>query len=130
MYRQRNILQSQSFLVDHSSKLHDPIALSYTNAKYNQASLTTMATTRISRLFADLELQPPSDSTSPTILILDGKSKLSSMTLNAHIISFAITFIPMMPLLPNPSYLTGLLRYSNLPTLAPKAFLALAIISF
>ena len=58
-------------IVDHSSNLPEPIALSSAEAEYNEACLGCMATAHMKMLLEDLEMQELSD---PVPIIVDSKS--------------------------------------------------------
>ena len=63
-------------IIDHSSNLPDPIALSSAEAEYNQACLAIMATTHVHMILQDLEQQL--DKTSlPLPILLDSKSAIA-----------------------------------------------------
>lgn len=59
-------------IIDHSSNLPDPIALSSAEVEYNQACLAIMAATHVHMILQDLEHQPYKTS-QPLQILLDSK---------------------------------------------------------
>jgi hypothetical protein len=63
-------------MVDHSSNLPDPVALSSAEAKYNEACLAFMATNHLRMILCDFENIPEKDRKA-TIIYLDSKSAIA-----------------------------------------------------
>jgi len=63
-------------MVDHSSNLPDPVALSLAEAEYNEACLAFMATNHLRMILSDLE-NLPEKNMKATIVYLDSKSAIA-----------------------------------------------------
>ncbi len=63
-------------VVEHSSNMPDPVALSSTEAKYNEACLACMATAHLKQFLEDLELSFADDKRSkkPIQIFIDKRS--------------------------------------------------------
>jgi hypothetical protein len=66
-------------VVEHSSNMPDPVALSSAEAEYNEACLACMATAHLNRFLEDLELPFADDkkSNKPIQIFIDNKSQLT-----------------------------------------------------
>jgi hypothetical protein len=63
-------------IVDHSSNLSDPVALSSAEAEYNEGCLAMMATSHLRMLLAKLE-GTTEDALAPTIVYFDSRSAIA-----------------------------------------------------
>ena len=66
-------------IVDHSSNLPDPVALSSAEAEYNEACLVFMVTNHLRMILCELQNTVEKDM-KPTIMYLDSKSAIAMGT--------------------------------------------------
>jgi hypothetical protein len=64
-------------LVDQSSNLPDPVALSSAEAEYNEGCLAFMAASHLSMTINELELQPADNTRSPIPIYFDSASAIA-----------------------------------------------------
>ena len=64
-------------VVDHSSNLPDPVALSSAESEYNQCCVAGMATTHLKMFLNELELKDCNDFSSPVSIFLDNNSAIA-----------------------------------------------------